>query len=178
MPNTHAGVCRPEPLSCGSNVLTHAPTPPPKKPLNPQTQRKLTEDEPAGAPDVTIDAVGMHYATSLTHKIQTSLQVGPGCGVLGDGSVSRGRRKHNTRMHHAGLKPTGSFGSHGPAFVVGTRLMRPAADFLERPAAQPPNSQLPSPQLESDTPEIVNECVKAVRKGGRVSVIAAYGGER
>lgn len=29
-------------------------------------------------------------------------------------------------------------------------------------------------QLELDTPEIVNECVEACRKGGRISVIAAY----
>ncbi len=31
-------------------------------------------------------------------------------------------------------------------------------------------------QLEMDTPEIVNECIETVRKGGRVSVIAAYVG--
>lgn len=34
----------------------------------------------------------------------------------------------------------------------------------------------PHVQLETDTPEIVNECVKAVRKGGRISIIGAYGG--
>jgi len=31
-------------------------------------------------------------------------------------------------------------------------------------------------QLETDTPEIVNECIRAVRKGGRISVIGAYAG--
>ncbi len=29
-------------------------------------------------------------------------------------------------------------------------------------------------QLELDTPEIVNECVEACRKGGRIAIIAAY----
>lgn len=29
-------------------------------------------------------------------------------------------------------------------------------------------------QLEQDTPEIVNECIEACRKGGRVAIIAAY----
>ncbi|KAI8462561.1 MAG: GroES-like protein [Monoraphidium minutum] len=73
-----------------------------KSPLD--ALKELCKDEPGGAPDVVVDAVGMHYATSLLHKVQVSLQ------------------------------------------------------------------------LETDTPEIVNECVRAVRKGGRVAVVGAYAG--
>ena len=67
--------------------------------------REMCRDEPAGAPDVAIDAVGMHYATSLLHKVAMAMT------------------------------------------------------------------------LETDTPEIVNECIRTVRKGGRVSVVGAYAGE-
>ncbi|GBF89541.1 zinc-type alcohol dehydrogenase [Raphidocelis subcapitata] len=65
---------------------------------------EMTAGEPGGAPDVVIDAVGMHYASSLAHKAQMALQ------------------------------------------------------------------------LETDSPEAINECIRCVRKGGRVSIVGAYAG--
>jgi threonine dehydrogenase-like Zn-dependent dehydrogenase len=65
---------------------------------------ELSKNEPARAPDVCIDAVGMHYAHTLTHKTELALN------------------------------------------------------------------------LEQDSPEVINDIIKCVRKGGRLSIIGAYAG--
>lgn len=65
---------------------------------------RLSEGEPAGAPDVAVEAVGMHYARALHHRLQLA----------------------------AGL--------------------------------------------ETDSAEALNACLRAVRKGGRVSVVGVFAG--
>ena len=88
------------------SLITPPPLHPsfPTSPHAPHQYSGLFADEPGGAPDVVVDAVGMHYATSLLHRAMAALSV------------------------------------------------------------------------ESDTPEIVNTCLRAVRKGGRVSLAGAYAG--
>lgn len=66
--------------------------------------RELCANEEAGAPDVVIEAVGLHYANTLIHKVEMALM------------------------------------------------------------------------METDQCEVLNECLVAVKKGGRVSIVGAYAG--
>eukprot|EP00877_Chromochloris_zofingiensis_P012796 jgi/Chrzof1/7770/Cz02g36040.t1 len=69
-----------------------------------QALKELCANEEAGAPDVVIEAVGLHYANTLIHKVEMALM------------------------------------------------------------------------METDQCEVLNECLVAVKKGGRVSIVGAYAG--
>jgi hypothetical protein len=60
--------------------------------------------------------------------------------------------------------------------VRATRQRRPAAQVGMHYAASLAHKAQMGVQLETDSPEAINECLRCVRKGGRVSVVGAYAG--
>lgn len=126
----------------------------------------------------------MHYATSLAHKAMMALQVsGLVCVCIRVACAFAVGGSYLSCLHSGASAPAPPAKCWRKHAQLWTCRRPPSIDLHPSGAhkhkyTHHKTTQIHSnhTQLETDTPEIVNECIRAVRKGGRVSIIGAYAG--